>query len=464
MMTAQLSDATYIGDLGHGLIRRWSTRADQAKIGHLMGSVFRGSGVPLNVRAADEARIFMSADFPYMEAGDIAVVEDTSQPDRPIVACTCCWQQAWSYGNIRFGVGRPENIATDPAYRNRGLVRSLMEMFHARSAAQGHLVQAITGIRYFYRQFGYEYVLDLGGGRVVTVAAIPDKKEDEPEPYRLRPADYHDLPAIKVLYNQARRNSLVWHEATDAYWRYHISGWQDPAVDELGAVNIGLHGRLYAIVDQGEQFCGYTWLANKRWGGDLEVYDLELAAQVNWQTALPALLRALRQHGATIPAIRPEIEPFSEIWFGLWRAHPVYELLSDRLAPRSEPCYAWYLRVPDVPAFVRHIAPVLEERLAKSVLVGYSGELKLDFFRSGLRLHFAQGKLITVEPWRCPVDSDEADGDFPPLIFLQLLFGYRSLAELRAIFPDVWAKAEATLLINILFPKQPSTVYSLSYT
>jgi hypothetical protein len=463
-MTTYLAAPDYVGNLGHGLIRRWSTRDDQEKIGHLMGSVFRGGGKVLNVRAADEARIFMSDGFPYMGPGDIAVVEDTSKPERLIVACTCCWRHQWSYAGIPFGVGRPENIATDPAYRNRGLVRALMEMFHARSAAEGHLVQAITGIRYFYRQFGYEYVLDLGGGRVVSVAAIPDKKGDEPEPYALRLATLEDVPHLQTLYNQARNSSLVWHEVDEAYWRYHISGWEEPFAREQDAIHLGLNGHLHMIVDGPGRVCGYMWLADKRWGNDLEVYALELAPYVNWQAALPPLLRALRQRGATIPAITPDTQPFSEIWFGLWRAHPVYEVLGERLTLRTEPPYAWYLRVPDLPAFVQHITPVLEKRLAESVLVGYGGELKLDFFRSGLRLQFIQGKLVAVEPWRCPVESNEADMDCPPLVFLQLLFGYRSLAELRALFPDVWAKAEAGLLIDTLFPKQPSTVYSLSYT
>ncbi len=60
-------------------------------------------------------------------------------------------------------------VATDARYRNRGLVRALFEMIHARSSAEGHLVQAITGIPYFYRQFGYEYVLDLDGSRILPV-------------------------------------------------------------------------------------------------------------------------------------------------------------------------------------------------------------------------------------------------------------------------------------------------------
>ena len=64
-------------------------------------------------------------------------------------------------------------VATRPAYRKRGLVRAVFEMAHARSAAKGELVQVITGIPYFYRQFGYEYALDLEGHRLVAAADVP---------------------------------------------------------------------------------------------------------------------------------------------------------------------------------------------------------------------------------------------------------------------------------------------------
>jgi GNAT superfamily N-acetyltransferase len=464
-MSIALADPTYVGDLGDGLVCRWSTRADQDRIGQFMGAVFRQSPEePINIRTADEPRLFMSEGFPFMGAGDIAVVEDRSKPTWPLVACTCLWRHHWSYGGIEFGVGRPENVATDPAYRNRGLVRALFDMVHARSAAEGHLVQAITGIPYFYRQFGYEYVLDLGGRRRMAVAAIPDKKADEAESYQLRLATLDDIPDLMALYNQHRSASLVWHEAPAAYWRYHIASWDDPAIQGLDATLVGLHGRLYMIVDAAGQSCGYTWLAAKRRSHDLQIYALRLAPQVNWPTALPPLLRAFGQHGAMIPAIDPNMEPLREITFHLGRAHPAYDVLGESMAPHYEPPYAWYLRVPDLPAFLQQIAPVLEERLANSPLTGHTGDLKIDFYRGGLRLAFEQGKLITVEPWRAPAFGDEAQVGCPPLVFLQLLFGYRSLAELCALFPDVWASQAITLLVNTLFPKQPSTVYSLSYT
>ncbi len=464
-MQTLLAEPTYRGDLGHGLIRRWSTAADCEKIGQLMGSIFRNRpDQPINIRAVDEARIFMSDSFPYMGAGDIAIVEDTSKPDCSIVACTAVWRHQWSYGGIPFGVGRPENVATDPAYRNRGLVRALFEMFHARSAARGDLVQAITGIPFYYRQFGYEFVLDLSSYRKIPVTSVTDKKPEEVDPYRLRLATLADVGTLLALYNQSRAASLVWHETDEADWRYHITGWEEPIAQEKGAVAVGFNGRVHVIVDESARVCGYVWMGAKRWDAGLDIYALQMASDVNWQAALPCLLRLLRQYGESLPVIDGNNEPFRQISFAIHPNHPLHLLLDQHFAGESEPPYAWYLRVADVPAFIQQIAPLLEERLARSILIGYTGELRLNFYRAGLRLVFADGKLTAADSWIAPVDSEEEHGGCPPLVFLQLLFGYRSLAELRSFFPDVWVKSEVVILLNTLFPKQLSTVYSLSYT
>ena len=93
--------------------------------------------------------------------------------------------------------------------------------------------------------------------------------------------------------------------------------------------------------------------------------------------------------------------------------------------------------MPDLPAFLLHIAPSLEDRLARSIAPGYTGELKLSFYRQGLRLVFDAGRLATVETWR-PRHEDQGSAAFPGLTFLQLLFGYRTLDELQAAFTDCW--------------------------
>jgi hypothetical protein len=411
--------------------------------------------------------ILFSPGFPLMGAGDAAVVEDTSQPHCPIVACACLWGQRWSLGGISFGVGRTEYVATLPPYRNRGLVRGLMEMIHARSMARGDLVQAITGIPFYYRQFGYEYVLDLGGNRNVYLSAIPAKKEGEAERYGLRPAVPEDAAHLLALYKGRGESSLVWSEMDEERWRYYMTAWNLPAACGDDPVRCGLQLRIYTITDEGGQACGYIAAEPRRRGGTLHIGDVELDPHVNWRAALPSLLRAAAELAAQTPN-RPiagrEQAPPREIAFALGRAHPLYDVLGEKLAAYQRPPYAWYVRVADVPGFVRHIAPVLEERLARSPLVGYSGELKIDFYRGGLRLRFEGGKLWEAEPWRAPAHGDEAKIGCPPLVFLKLLFGYRSLAELRAGFPDVLVEDEDVLLLETLFPKQPSWVQEVCYT
>lgn len=461
-MSSALPAPDYSGDLGDGLVRRWSTAADLDKIARCMATVFRGdAGEPLSPLHWARMDLAFNTPFPLMGAEDCAVVEDTSRPDRPIVATACLWRQRWSFGGIPFGIGRPEYIGTRVEYRNRGLIRGLMEMVHARSAARGDLVQAITGIPYYYRQFGYEYALDLYGIRRVYLADIPPAVEGRQAEYHLRPAAAGDTADLLALYNQRRADSLVRCETDEEYWRYMITADELPPIRSADPIYSPLIDRPYMIVDAAGAVAGYAAAAPVRRGTALLVDELELYPHVNWQGVMPDLLRELAQLGMHTPQrtpIGPGDEPALELAFNLGRAHPAYEVIGAKLAARYEPPDGWYVRVPDVPAFLRHIGPVLEARLASSLLVGYSGDLKIDFYRGGLRLAFDQGKLQSAEPWQEALYGDECHAHFPPLIFLQLLFGYRSLDDLYAYFQDVWPKDEARLLLNTLFPKHPSWV------
>jgi hypothetical protein len=303
-------------------------------------------------------------------------------------------------------------------------------------------------------------VLDLEGNRIVLFAQIPERKAGETEPYQLRPATLADIPQLMKLYNQPRAESLLWHEHDESYWRFIVGYWEDPAIQSRDATTLGIKGRYMMIVDQEQRIVGSTWVRTRRWGRTLSVVPvLSNAPDLDRAAVMAALLRLLRDWGQQTPGNEPDTPPCSELRFDLGIDHPLYELMGQKVALAVDRPYAWYVRVPDVPAFLRQIAPVLEERLARSILVGYSGELKLDLYRSGLRLRFVEGKLIQVEPWRPPAYGDEAGAGSPPLVFLQLLLSYRSLAELSAFYPDVWANDKAKLLINILFPKLRSTVF-----
>jgi hypothetical protein len=150
----------------------------------------------------------------------------------------------------------------------------------------------------------------------------------------------------------------------------------------------------------------------------------------------------------------------------LWNSdHPLRSVLGELVPVSLTYPYAaypdlWYIRVPDLTRFVQQVAPALEHRLASSAQAGYTGELAIDFYRSGLRLAFESGNLVVVERWQRPLWGESKIG-FPPLVFQQLLFGYRSLHELRCLYPDVWAEGDAASVLHALFPKRQSSLIPL---
>ncbi len=445
-------------DLGDGLVLRWSTAADQERVVDLFAHVFR--------RAADEApnqmigayiRQQMRGAHPLLGPNDIALVEDTRHGI--VVAASSVMRQRWEYAGIPFTLSRAEPVATHEDYRNRGLVRATFDLMHTRSAARGELAQCVTGIEYFYRQFGYEYALDLGGYRAVMLNMIPEAKEGEPEPFVLRDATLDDLPQIRMLYERERSRPhaglpvLVSAPFDADHWRWTITGQTVEAGE-------GWNTRMIDRADG--QTVGYVLTARVRWQAEhVRIVGLMVEPGVPLPAVLPPVLRALRVVAPSVPLGRSKPGELRRLVFGLGASHPVYDALGRTLTARSEMPYGWYVRVPDVPAFIRHIRPVLERRLAGSFVAGYTGELKLDFYRSGMRMVFEQGRITAVEPWRPPLYSDETSAGCPPLVFLQLLFGRRSLDELRAWHDDVWAEDEPAMLLNTLFPKQLSWVLNL---
>ena len=68
--------------------------------------------------------------------------------------------------------------------------------------------------------------------------------------------------------------------------------------------------------------------------------------------------------------------------------------------------------------------------------------------------------LLAVRPDSCRVPALEVPmAAFTGLSFLQLLTGYRMLAELEYAAQDTWASPTARVLLNVLFPKQPSHMH-----
>ncbi|MGE5073759.1 MAG: GNAT family N-acetyltransferase, partial [Anaerolineae bacterium] len=235
----------------------------------------------------------------------------------------------------------------------------------------------------------------------------------------------------------------------EAIWQYELRG-RDPLVTQVMVIIESPDGEPVGILR-------HLPTLGRR---GLIVTLYELKQDVSWLEMTPAVMRYIWKMGQEYA--QASGKPCSGFVFSLGESHPVYDLFRERL-PEKPRSYAWYLRVSDLPRFLMHIAPALERRLAESLACGYSGEKCVSFYRSGLRMGFTRGRLAAVEPWQPGPRELEGDIAFPGLTFLQVLFGYRSLYDLRNSFADCCCNTNETrALFDALFPKKPSQVVGLS--
>lgn len=438
-------------DLGDGLILRRARPGDVEALAAFNATIHREdqAGDP-DDRVGVWTRDLFERPHPTFDVGDFTIVEDTASGD--IVSSLNLISQTWSYAGIEFGVGRPELVGTLPEYRRRGLVRAQFEVIHDWSAERGEVMQAITGIPWFYRLFGYDMALSLGGGRVGYAPQVPHLEAGEVEPYRVRPAEEPDLDFIAEVYAQGARRWRIACVRDAELWAYELRGKSKRNINRY---------ELRVVETADGELVGFLAHPPWNWGTMLAAIAYELRPGVSWVAVTPSVVRYLWETGQQYAEDSAESKPFSSFGFWLGAEHPVYRAMAAGLPRRQDP-YAWYVRVPDPVGFVRLVAPASERRLEQSVAVGHTGELRISFYRDGLKLKLKDGAIAGVEPWS-PATAEEGDASFPDLTFLQLLLGYRCLDELEHAYADCWVDDDrARALIDSLFPRQPSDVWPIA--
>jgi ribosomal protein S18 acetylase RimI-like enzyme len=435
-------------NLGEGLVLRWATAADTEALAKFNVQMHSDDPKQPEKWLANWTEDLMRGDHPTTSASDFTLVVDENAGGK-IVSTLNLISQTWLYDGIPFGVGRPELVATDPEYRRRGLVRAQMTAVHAKSAARGELVQAITGIPWYYRLFGYGMALDLGGGRDFLWDRPGNYVEVKEEAFQIRPAVESDWPLLQTLYEAHNRGSLISRLRDETTWRYELT-IPHPA---------SVYARHFYLVETAESTPQpVAYVEYKQWGKSYFVRELGVRPDHSWRSVGLYLTRYFKKLAEVLE--EKEEKRLRGTYFGLSQGHPVYEALGRQLEEQRRP-YAWYMRVPDLPAFLRHIAPVLEKRLAQSVLAGHNGTCRVNLYLQQFTLVVEQGTIKEVGSYT-PKNVEDGDVHFPDTTFLSLLFGRNSWEELNTVHADCYPRtAEAAVLINILFPKKPSWVVGL---
>ncbi|MCA9972868.1 MAG: GNAT family N-acetyltransferase, partial [Anaerolineales bacterium] len=297
-------------DLGDGLVLRWATADDIEAVADFNVRVHSDNPDDPATFLADWTRDLMNGKHPTTKAGDFTVVVDERAGGK-VVSTLNLISQRWAYEGIEFGVGRPELVGTLPEYRRRGLVRQQMAVVHALSASRGELLQAITGIPWYYRQFGYEMALNLGGGRTFLWQRSGNLAKVDEEPYRMRPATAEDIPVLMTLYTAfCARSSLV-RVRDAALWRYEM-------LEAHPKSGYGRHVQLIETPD-GQPV---AYVEYQQWGSAFTVRELGVQPGHSWRAVALFVTRALKAQADELNKAREK--PIRHVDFGLGDDHPVY--------------------------------------------------------------------------------------------------------------------------------------------
>ena len=362
---------------------------------------------------------------PAMSLSDFFVIKHRNK----IVSGLNLIPSIWSIGGVQLKVAELACVATLPEYRHQGLQRRLMSKYHDRLSSQGYDLSAIEGIPYYYRQFGYEYAIPLDEQIRIKLDQIPDFSIK----HKIRPFKTGDIPKAMRLLGQSQRKFYIHTIRAKNIWKMQQ---ETEMVAEYKF-------EAYVVEEKGVEIA-YLRLNENQPEKTLmlrEVTDVDQAAA---QSILGFLKDIGKKRGLeTLVATISGFEPFTE--------HMV------AIGGVKQPPYAWQMRVTDYAKLFQKIKPLLDKRLASSTYRHITEKISFNFYRYTVQLTIQDGAIIGAQ--RLETNEDRTIRA-NPMVFTQLLLGYRSREELQAIYPDFIIRPSRRNLIDVLFPKMPSYIHT----
>ncbi|HVO37057.1 MAG TPA: GNAT family N-acetyltransferase [Candidatus Acidoferrum sp.] len=363
---------------------------------------------------------------PAMTLNDFFVIKHQGK----MIACLNIIPSEWSVGGIPLKVAELACVATLPEYRHQGLQRILMSKYDEQIAEQGYDLSAIEGIPYYYRQFGYEYALPLGESTKIQLAKIPDYKFA----HVIRPFTSNDIARAMQLFTEAQKEFYVHSLRDEEIWKMQ---------QETGMVS-EYKFEAYAVEENGEMTAYFRLNANPE-SKELLLREITNVNEPTAQSILVFLKNLGIQRGLeTLVATISHHEPFIEC------------LVATGLAEQDPP-YAWQIRIIDYAWVLMKMKPLFEKRLASSAYGHLTEKLNFNFYCYTVQVTIENGEIMDIERLETCEDRKIR---FNPLVFVQLLLGYRSLKELQTVYPDFLVQPTYENLIDILFPKLPSYIHT----
>ncbi|WP_119072223.1 GNAT family N-acetyltransferase [Aggregatilinea lenta] len=408
----------YTRDLGNNLVLKSISTPDEIERLAAFNLAIHGEpGIDAMTRA-------LILHHPHTRPEHWLFVEDTATGETVSSIALIPWQ--WRFESVTLKVGEMGIVGTAEAYRNRGLIRALVERFKELLAEGEYDVSHIQGIPYYYRQFGYEYALPLLLEWRVELHDMPAEAPAAPD-LTVRPATPDDIPDLMRFYADMLRSTGLYTGRDEATWRYLI---------DITPATATAHETWLAL-DGAQQIIGYWRIELAGFGTGLNVAEC---------SPLPHEFAVQALHWLKQAAVERDK---AYIRLGLPGDNPLVQTARGWGAREMEH-YAFQIHVPDAARLLRTLGPVFERRIACSMFAGLTRAVRVQLYRETVEIRFVNGKIEAVESVGF---SEGGDVSLPPLQLAPLALGYRTWRDLRQTYPDVSCWGQSQPLIDTLFPR-----------
>lgn len=330
--------------------------------------------------------------------------------------------QTWTIDGIEVKVAEMGCVGSRPKYRRQRLQWILNKEFDSYARENGYDLCVLAGIPYFYRQFGYQYAIELDYSTEIDIEQIPVTEST----INRREIIEEDIPLMDEILKSTQQRYFVKSERSLGVWIM-----QQETSTYGGEPFTGI-----ALINKNEFVGYYRYIINKK---DSVLYIRELG--IKEDVSLAEVSSVLRKHA--------EENDLSKIKTAIYHNDPINQDLIKRGAKINKP-YAWQIKPLDLFNLMDKMKPAFEKRILESKFKGITRDMVFNFFKFAVKMEFKDGRIKKMEKY---YGEESRKLGFNPYAFIQMILGYKSWRELAKAYPDFWVRDNLDDLVEVLFPK-----------
>lgn len=308
-------------------------------------------------------------------------------------------------------------VATDESYRGKGINSVITDIYHKRLNEENYLISVIEGIPYYYRKFGYNYSVKMGGEKL-ELKNLETKKDDS---VNLVPALKTDLEYIFETFVKTNKG---------------IYSHKNKEIFETQAFiynNKELKNNAYIIYENNIK-TGYFLISDN--GVVKDISDMSFNSYEN-------ILDFIKSN-----------YKIDEVYADIPYNNKFISFLKTKNSINDQH-YAWQIRIMDDFKFLETIKPVLENRLFNSIFKNEEFDFNYNNFKYLINIKIKNSKISFIKK----IFAESWDFNLSPQGAVKLFFGHNSIEEINEFLPDCMVIKKYKELIDVMFPKTNAFFY-----